>query len=355
MVLRTGWRLSCLRKALASGLAALAAFAALVTPPAQAAAAESHNQCVLEKVSELPLEGERFRPVITAKIDGRPARLAVDTGSYLTIIFPPGVAKLGLTQHVVTDMKVYGVGGASAAATVNVDRLELGGFGGKNINLLVAGGMKDWDTDGLIGAGFLLQMDVEFDLANKRLRFFKSKGCQGDQVVYWNAPYAVTPLIPVQGKGLEVQVLVNGHPVRAEIDSGSPTSILTPEAARRAGVAVSSASVKRTGTIGGLGRERVETYVGHFDTFAFGDEVIHNANLSIADMFKADTEEVIGSHVPHPAVDTAQMLLGADFLQAHRVYVAESQHRIYVSYVGGPVFATDAAEPAKNLDKGADK
>ncbi|MEA1674201.1 hypothetical protein [Nitrospirillum sp. BR 11163] len=32
------------------------------------------------------------------------------------------------------------------------------------------------------------------------------------------------------------------------------------------------------------------------------------------------------------------MLLGLDFLRAHRMFVAHSQHRIYFTYVGGPVF-----------------
>ena len=42
------------------------------------------------------------------------------------------------------------------------------------------------------------------------------------------------------------------------------------------------------------------------------------------------------------------MLLGADFLKAHRVLFARSQHRLYLSYVGGPLFnvSTEAATPA---------
>ena len=32
------------------------------------------------------------------------------------------------------------------------------------------------------------------------------------------------------------------------------------------------------------------------------------------------------------------MLLGADFLRAHRVLVAHSQRKLYFTYTGGPVF-----------------
>src|SRR5262249_26060507 len=44
------------------------------------------------------------------------------------------------------------------------------------------------------------------------------------------------------------------------------------------------------------------------------------------------------------------MLLGADFFLSHRIYVANSQNRVYFTYNGGPVFnlnapKTAAAEP----------
>jgi hypothetical protein len=39
------------------------------------------------------------------------------------------------------------------------------------------------------------------------------------------------------------------------------------------------------------------------------------------------------------------MLLGADFLRAHRTLVAHSQQRLYFTYVGGPVFLAEPAAP----------
>jgi hypothetical protein len=42
------------------------------------------------------------------------------------------------------------------------------------------------------------------------------------------------------------------------------------------------------------------------------------------------------------------MLLGVDFLKAHRVLVAHSQRKIYFTYVGGPVFERVKPLPAGN-------
>jgi hypothetical protein len=41
------------------------------------------------------------------------------------------------------------------------------------------------------------------------------------------------------------------------------------------------------------------------------------------------------------------MLLGLDFLRAHRVLVANSQRRIYFTYTGGRVFGNTAQNVAR--------
>ena len=46
---------------------------------------------------------------------------------------------------------------------------------------------------------------------------------------------------------------------------------------------------------------------------------------------------LFGSHL-QKQVGLRPMLLGADFLLAHRVLVAHSQRKIYFTYAGGPIF-----------------
>ena len=61
--------------------------------------------------------------------------------------------------------------------------------------------------------------------------------------------------------------------------------------------------------------------------FTLKPETIRNANLSIRD------HPPQGNNVGMP-----DMLIGADFLRAHRVLISMSQRRMYVSYLGGEVF-----------------
>jgi tetratricopeptide (TPR) repeat protein len=94
------------------------------------------------------------------------------------------------------------------------------------------------------------------------------------------------------------------------------------KAAARAGVTPQTPGVTPGGQTSGFGARRVDTWIAPFDTFKLGDESIQHSRLRIGagEMGESD------------------MLLGADFFLSHRVYVARSQHKIYFTYNGGPVF-----------------
>jgi tetratricopeptide (TPR) repeat protein len=96
-------------------------------------------------------------------------------------------------------------------------------------------------------------------------------------------------------------------------------------AASRAGLTPKSPGVLAGGVVGGVGRRRIETWVGSVDSFAIGDETIKNTHMQFARV----------------ELSQADMLLGADFFLSHRVYVATEQHKIYFTYSGGPVFTLE--------------
>ena len=50
------------------------------------------------------------------------------------------------------------------------------------------------------------------------------------------------------------------------------------------------------------------------------------------------------------SMDEGDMLLGADFFLSHRVYVANSQDKLYFTYNGGPPF--DVTSPSSNAKAG---
>ncbi len=305
------------------------------------------------ELGELPVTTTGQGATIDAQLDGQPARLIVDTGSPATLLFGGAPKKFGLTSHPLNQLKFYGVGGESAAASVHLKELKVGNLADTNLDMIVTGPQTLGGADGLLGANFLMQADVEFDYPEQKIRFFRPHNCVGDQVVYWGKAYAVEPMAASATKEIKLHVSINGVRIPAEMDTGSGGTVLTTAMAAKLGVRPDSTGVVDAGPTQGMGPERERSFVGVFGSFGFGDETIRNAKLRIADLYHADTQVNIGTRIPAAKFDEPEMLLGADFFKAHRVYVSRDQRKVYVSYMGGPVFDTRAppAPPAPAAPK----
>jgi predicted aspartyl protease len=303
--------------------------------------------CQMQVIGELPIQFDHGRMLVEAQIDGRPAKMIVDTGATNTLIFRASAEAMGLPIRPIAGLKSYAVGGEAGAGEVRIADFRVASFVAHNDDVLVSGKQPLGAAQGLLGSDFLLQDDLEIDVAERKIRWFKTKGCAGEQVVYWGKAFSAARMTGSNAERLiEVTTQVNGVPVPTEMDTGSD-SFLTLAAAARAGVTPSSEGVRKTGEVHGLGAQPIDTYVAVFKTFSFGeDETIKNAELRIADLFGADKEVRLGSRLPSEAVDEPAMLLGADFFRSHRVYVSRGQRMVYVSYVGGPVFQPGPPPPA---------
>jgi len=324
-------------------VAIVAAFCLAVAP-----AARSEATCQMQELGELPVT-VAGNVTVDAQVNGQPVRLIVDTGSAHTLLTHPAAERLGLVLRPLVGVKMYGVGGGENGASARVKELKVANLVATDFDILVTGPHPLGGAQGVLGAMFLMQTDVEFDFPHEKLRFFRPKNCKGDQVVYWGTAYSVAPMIGTTDGRIDLTVYLNGKPTNAMMDTGASGSAVTPNAAANAGVTPTSNGSSATAPIYGLGRDEVSSYVGLFPSFAFGDETIHNAKIEVADMFHADKEVAMDSHIPTAAADAPNMLLGDDFFRSHRVYVSLSQRKVYVSYVGGPVFSAPGAAPHKAI------
>lgn len=311
-----------------------AAAAAMCLVAGSAWAAERH--CQLQSFGEIDAELKGGMIIAQARINGQPAPMIVDTGAFGTMLFESSAKRLGLSLRD-AGITAYGVGGSTRVYSARVKEFGVAGLSEQNADLAVTGRQLGGAV-GLIGSLFLMQADIEFDLPHGKIRFFKPVDCQGDEVVYWGQAYAVAPMTPMPNNEIVVRVDVNGQPIVAELDSGSGVSTLTLQGAQKAGVGRDDPALQAAGHAKGLGSSDVSTFVERFASFSFGDETIRNAELRVADLYGKDKERRIGNLIATPVSDEPQMLLGADFLRAHRVFIAREQHKVYVSYEGGPVF-----------------
>jgi tetratricopeptide (TPR) repeat protein len=161
------------------------------------------------------------------------------------------------------------------------------------------------------------------------IRVFKDTGCSKQFLAYWaiesHQPYTLTPIenVTLRTPHAIGHAYINGQRIRVLFDTGAFASVLSLREAERAGVKVDSPGVVDGGYTSGVGRGVVKSYIAPFSSFKFADgEEIQNARLRIADL----------------NIGMADMIIGGDFFLSHRVFIANSQNKLYFTYNGGPVF-----------------
>ena len=306
------------------GLAIAALFASIfcVSAPARAA-------CNLLDVAELPVTMRGPTPLVPAKINGSETQLILDTGAFYSILAPKSAKRFDLRPGGLeyrAQLQFRGANGAFLADLVNVTELTVLNRKFKDVRFLIGGSELDSEISGLLGQNFLNIEDGEYDLANGVMRIFRPQDCAGANLAYWAAgqPYSVIPisLTDLRDRRIRGHATVNGTDIRVGFDTGSPDSYLSLDAAARAGLHPKDPGAKRGGLTGGMGRGSIESWIVPVKNFKIGDEEIRSTRLRIGDIRIGDMD----------------MLLGADFFLSHRVFVSNSQHQLYFTYNGGPVF-----------------
>jgi predicted aspartyl protease len=312
-----------------------AAFMAGMLAPATALADEAKPGCTYVDVADVPIRyaSPSLMPAVDGAIDGAPATMLVDTGSFETLITMNGALRRDLSLYM-TGRYVEGFGGDSRLYTARLKDFTIGpSHATRRVDLYVVGEDKVPPVvDAIVGAPFLLQTDLEVDLRAKQLRFFRQRDCQKTPLMLWKEPTVVVPFehSPDRSPNPHFTVTVDGKELDAIIDTGAHNSLITLEAARRVGIDVKDPSVRRLGSSGGIGSGRAPHWATRVKTVQIGDETIRDAEISIVD----------------PQGRTgAELFLGQDFLRAHRVLFAMSQRKLYFAYLGGDAFTRSDGMP----------
>jgi tetratricopeptide (TPR) repeat protein/predicted aspartyl protease len=315
------------------GIAPLALVALLVF--AGGAAAEP---CKLGRVAQLPVTMEKRLPLVHAAINGKDALFVADSGAFFSTLTPAAARQFNLPLQSAEGLLVEGVGGTTFAWMTTVKTFTIFGVDLPRIPFYVFGNDVGGGAVGLLGQNVFRIGDVDYDLANGMISLLRAHGdCKKTSLAYWansaGLPYSQIDIDFASAEHPHTMgsAFLNGKRIRVMFDTGADSSLLSLAAARRAGVTPQSPGVESGGSSYGIGRHEVPTWVGHFASFRIGDEEIRNARLTFGDASMQDVD----------------MLVGADFFLSHHVLVATSQHSLYFTYNGGPVFSlTTAPAPA---------
>jgi predicted aspartyl protease len=317
----------------------LAAVAAALFGPLAA-----HAACHLT-TAEVPVTMEGLRPLVAAKIGGKPVRLLLDSGAFGSSLTATYAAKEKLPAMAAKSIGSLVPSSASTLTTgvkghltdtgiVIAPTFEFGGSVFPDVKFLTIRDLGD-GVAGLVGQNLLHTSDNEYDLKGGMLRLVRPQDCETTQMAYWATPGMTYSMVPLESEGhytghTIATITINGEKMRAFFDTGADRSFITAHAAARAGVKTTDAGVKPAGESHGVDGD-VRTWVATFASIKIGDEEIKNGKLSIGESVAKDFD----------------VLVGADFFMAHHVYVANSQRKLYFTYSGGPVFRTSAPQAAE--------
>jgi predicted aspartyl protease len=296
--------------------------------PALSHAAGDAGSCRYVPVAKLPVEysDATHRAIVMGTVNGKPTRMIIDTGAYETFLFRAGAERLGLPLDT-TGKHSSGVGGTSVNYVTRVDDFSVGIAHSGKAPIQVIGHSSRMDGDALVGADFLLQTDMELSLADKYLQFFRATGCSDTYLAYWDSNAMEIPFAGKEERSNKpyVTVELNGVKLRAILDTGAPRSSVSRHGAELAGIQVDGPGVFKGRKVGGIGDERVDSWIATFDSFSIGPESMKHVELAILDESSRGRGPV-------------DVVLGTDFLRAHRILFAMSQDRLYMSYLGGDPF-----------------
>ena len=302
------------------------------------ATAGAEDRCKITIDAQLPVKMDGLRAVVTANINGTDAQFIVDTGSFFDFMTRAAAAEFGLPlREAPPDYIVVGVGGREIPRVVTVKTFKVAGVSVHDAMFLVGNNDFRGSTVGLLGQNFFRLEDIDYDFANGALRFSRAEHCRGDEVAYWAGTQPVSAVdlnwTSPQRPHLIGRVAINGHAMEALFDTGSPRTILSLDAAKRAGVTPKSPGVTAAGFTSGMGSDAIRVWIAPIDKLAIGSETIEHTHV----LMGGNGLEDIG----------ADMLIGADFFLAHHVYVAYRQEKLYFTYNGGRVFDFNTPHPAQ--------
>jgi predicted aspartyl protease/tetratricopeptide (TPR) repeat protein len=292
----------------------------------------AETKCKVAQFARFPVTMDGPRATVPVKINGKDTRIWLDSGAFFNFMPKAKAVELGLTtEPLPVGFTVSGIGGSFTPELATVRDFGILGVELHHMQFVVGGSDPG---NGFLGANFLGVWDTEFDLAKGTVNLFKESGCNHVSLAYWGAGMAVGDarlLSPDNANDhhIYVEVVINGHPLRAILDTGAPDTIVSRHAAQRAGIDLTSPTVVASMRMSGVGSRARPSWIARTQTISIGGEEIRNSPIRVID------EDGVGS---------SDMLLGVDFLISHHVLVSQTQRRMFLTYNGGPVFSvtTDA-------------
>ena len=316
-----------------------------------AAPAPTAPTCALPKIADTaPLEqlpGSGLMTVPVA-INGKTKQFLLDISvNKATEISPSAMAELSLPENTAltrygAPYGVYdvnsGMGSWVRDTHVRVNSFSVGNATGHHLEFVVSKKgeiARSAPYDGFLTGDFFRQYDVELDFAKKQMTWLTQTKCTDpNQVVFWpHNEVAIMPVSLAKDGRLQMQAMIKGHLINAEIDTSSAHTVMRRDIAELY-VGVADKDMLPVGDLED-GRN-MQVYVTTFPQliFAGGGITALNVPVLIQDYsmrHDLDREAPTGRGAAFEDERIPDLVIGMDVLQHLHMYVVPGQSRVYTT------------------------
>lgn len=291
------------------------------------------EDCTLKQLASLDLiDAQGDTVMVPANIDGTKELMVVQTATIMSGIFSSTGSKLGLAPSgpMVAHAPFFDLAGHQRTTLVHIPQFGLGGMVGNNLTFLWMPPPRDLQSvaAGFLGQDILRKYDLDFDFAAKKLKLFSPEHCEG-RVVYWTTAYDEISAVVRGGGHLEVTVTLDGKPLRAVIDTGVPTTMMSMSVAdARFGISKDSPGVQR---IPDAQRDYPVQLRYRFKTLSFGSVQAPNPLVDLFPDLARDRMALDANPVLREGIDIPPVFIGMDVLRKLHLYITYREQKIYVS------------------------
>ncbi len=276
-------------------------------------------ECRLTLAASLPITMARGHITVPVRVNGILRSFAIDTGGFASSITQAVVSEQNLKTYGIHHAHLRDIGGNDAELYASVDTLLIGNQKDDNARLMVmdTGGL----ADGLIAPDLLRNFDVEIDFANAVVNLFRPHPCSG-RAVYWTDDYFTLPMDVTEQGHIRVDVMLDGKPMRALVDTGSPATLIGKDTAQsdfKVDQAQGNVENAAAGTMTGSSGGAIDAVPHRFTSLQLGGINIKNPVLLLASSDRNWRDEYSG------------LLLGMRDLRNFHLYVSYRERKLYLS------------------------
>ncbi len=268
--------------------------------------------------------------LVPVTLKGSHAFMILHTASAFSTITESAASRLGLqVKTIASDMQMH-AGSKSVQKVAWANGLTIGSVAFKSIDLLILSNIDDHsDTPviGMLGMNAFSGVDVELDVANRKLNLFSQDHCPG-HVVYWSKTYDLAPIRFGDMGEFYFPMELDGKKLETTIATLNSTTTLFTDATRRLyNFDKDSADVETVTDAKGA-------TTGHYRAMKLSGEGIDiiNANVQLVDRPTKDSCS-LSRHFDAAAYDGClgvhPLQLGRNVLTKLRIYIATKEKVLY--------------------------